>query len=95
MTSAAWVTVRDSRFGGDPARVTEDGGEVLAEFESPRLHDEADLLTLPGGTEVKVLGVKETHGPRGAAQVLSVGDVRDEFCRAARAALMTTAALSM
>ena len=74
-----WVTVRDGRSGRDPSKVTEDGGEVLAEFESPRLYDEADQLTLPDGTEVKVIGSKETYGPRGPTQVLSVGDLWDEF----------------
>lgn len=69
------ITVRDGRFGRDPQLVTDEGGEVLREFESDRLYTEGDRLTLNDGVEVEVIGVKETFSSTGVTQTLYVGDV--------------------
>jgi hypothetical protein len=56
----SWRNVRDQSRRSNrpgPSKVTEDGGQVLAEFESPRLYDEADQATLSDGTEVTVVGI--------------------------------------
>lgn len=67
------VQVRDGRSGRDPSRVTDQGGEILAEFDSPRLHTEGERLTLPDGTEVEIIGVTEDLAS--GRQTLSVGNV--------------------
>jgi hypothetical protein len=53
------ITVRDGRVGRDPELVTEDGGEVLNEFDSERPIEEGEQLTLPNGETVIVISV--TH----------------------------------
>ena len=56
----ARVIVREARSGPDPAYVTEDGGQVLDEFDSDRIYDLGEPLSLPDGTEVKGIAFRET-----------------------------------
>jgi len=48
--------VRDGRIGRDPALVTEDGGEILMEFDADHRVEVGERLTLPDGTDVVVIG---------------------------------------
>lgn len=68
------VIVRDARLGPDPALVTGEGGEVLHEFESDRIYDLGDRLVLPDGTQVKVIGFRETFADE-HTQVLMIGNI--------------------
>jgi hypothetical protein len=58
----AHVVVRDGRRGRDLSKVTDEGGEILAEFDArlTKSYAEGDRLTLPDGTEVVVIGFNET-----------------------------------
>jgi hypothetical protein len=70
------VTVRDGRAGRDPAKVTLEGGEVLAEFEKDfPPFEEGDRLTLPDGSQVMVIGTAEGLGPSRWTQTIYVGNV--------------------
>jgi hypothetical protein len=71
------IEVRDGRIGRDPALVTEEGGELLASFDSPEPLDEGARLTLPDGTVVEVIGFQETFNDVHWTQVVSVGGVFD------------------
>jgi urease accessory protein UreE len=71
------IEVRDGRIGRDPELVTEEGGELLASFDSPEPLEEGTRLTLPDGTVVEVLGYRETIIDDHWTQVLSVGGVFD------------------
>jgi len=70
------VTVRDGRAGRDPAKVTLDGGAVLAEFEKDfPPFDEGDRIDLPDGSPVMVIGSTERiYGDR-YEQTVHVGNV--------------------
>jgi hypothetical protein len=70
------VTVRDGRVGRDPARVTPEGGEVLAEFEhgGPPF-TEGDTLTLPDGTQVTVIGTTVSIGSSRWEQTVHIADI--------------------
>jgi len=48
--------VRDGLIGRDPALVTEDGGEILMEFDADHPVEDVERLTLPDGTDVVVIG---------------------------------------
>ena len=50
------MIVRDGRIGRDPALVTEDGGEILMEFDADHRVEVGERLTLPDGTDVVVIG---------------------------------------
>jgi hypothetical protein len=54
--------VRDGRVGRDPTLVTEDGGEILGEFEADHPVDIGERLTLPDGNEVVVIGQNVAFG---------------------------------
>lgn len=69
------VIVRDGRMGRDPQLVTDEGGEVLMTFDSDRPYDEGDVLTLPNGDRVQVIGLKETISATGWDLTLYVGDL--------------------
>jgi hypothetical protein len=68
------VTVRDGRVGRDPARVTPEGGEVLAEFERGSLLNIGDQLTLADGTPVVVIGETVNVSATGQRQTVHIGD---------------------
>ncbi|WP_109507342.1 hypothetical protein [Nocardioides speluncae] len=70
------VTVRDGRIGRDPARVTDEGGEILMEFETSEPLDVGHRLNLPDDTEVVVIGLTERLGA-GWSQVVTVGNSFD------------------
>jgi hypothetical protein len=74
----AWnhVIVRDGRPGRDPALVTEDGGEVLDEYELEdyRAWKIGDRLTLPDGFEVEVIAVGESLVATRAVTTLTIGN---------------------
>jgi hypothetical protein len=68
------VIVREARSGPDPAFVTGEGGQVLDEFESDRIYDLGDHLSLPDGTEVEVIAFRETFAGE-HTQTLMIGDL--------------------
>jgi hypothetical protein len=68
------VIVRDTRVGRDSALVTDEGGEVLAEFEDQRFWQRGDRFTLPNGEHVEVLRVTRTVTDDSWITVLFVGD---------------------
>jgi len=70
------VIVRDGRASRDPNLVTVDGGEVLAELDVERRYRAGDRLTLPDGTDVVVIGVRERVVPhqREPIQTVNVGN---------------------
>jgi hypothetical protein len=68
--------VRDGRVGRDPNRVTEDGGEVLDEFDADHPVGIGERLTLPDGNEVVVIGQNVAFGGVMVPTVtLHVGDL--------------------
>lgn len=70
------IVLHDGRIGRDPNRVDSEGyGEVLATFESDRPFEEGDFVSLPDGTEVKVVGIRETISKDIWSQDLAVGEV--------------------
>lgn len=77
LVSMVRIEVRDGRIGRDPALVTEEGGELLASFDSPEPLEEGARLTLPDGTVVEVIGYRETFIDDRWTQVLAVGGVFD------------------
>lgn len=70
------VIVRDGRAGRDPNLVTVDSGEVLAEIEAERPYRAGERLTLPDGTHVVVIAVRERIVPnqREPVQTVNVGN---------------------
>jgi hypothetical protein len=82
------VTVRDGRAGrkGGHAGVTSQGwGEVLARFEKdlPPL-DEGNVLVLPDGARVMVIGSEETYYADRCEQTVHVGRALDRYIKAIR-----------
>jgi hypothetical protein len=69
------VVVQDGPVGRDPALVTDRGGEVFHEFETEQSFDIGDRLTLPDGTEVKVIQVQGEITESSVTQILTVANV--------------------
>lgn len=66
--------VRDGRVGRDPALVTEQGGEILVEFDTDHPVQVGERLTLPDGNEVVVIGQNTALGDAGLVVTVHVGD---------------------
>jgi hypothetical protein len=72
------ITVRDGRIGRDPDLVTEEGGEVLMVLHRVRPVVKGEQLTLPDGTDVRVIGSGKPRGRDGVGtQTVHVGDLFD------------------
>jgi hypothetical protein len=69
------LTIRDGRK--DRQIATDGQGGVLAEVEHQGPMDIGDKIRLPDGTDVLVIEVEETFGPKpaGASQTVVVGSI--------------------
>jgi hypothetical protein len=69
------LTIRDGRK--DRPIAADGKGGVLAEVEHQGFMDIGDKIRLPDGTDVLVIGVEETFGPKpaGTSQTVFVGSI--------------------
>jgi hypothetical protein len=71
------VVVRDGRAGRDESAVTEEGGEILFDYVTDVPPEVGQVLTLENGTEVEIIGYRETITLDAWRFVVFVGDIWD------------------